>query len=166
MFSVWLSDFFSAICKFCVLPSFHPQNEQRLCFDRRRSQPMMFLFSHVCDAEMTLCSRQLGAVAILLGYCQSVSWAQIFQIPCCCTELCTIPLCPFESHGYFYPMKGNPCWVLVLGALVFLTPNLRDLECLFVRAENLQLMFQCNQSALPQHGANHRLNLKIWDWLA
>lgn len=29
---------------------------------------MMFLFSHVCDVGMTLCSRQLGAVVISLGY--------------------------------------------------------------------------------------------------
>lgn len=26
--------------------------------------------------------------------------------------------------------------------------------------------FQCNQSTLPKCGANHRLNPKIWDWLA
>lgn len=87
--------------------------------------------------------------------------------PHCCTELCAIPQYPFESHGYFYPMNENPYWVLVLGALLFLTSNLRDLELIFVHACTYSLCcFQCNQSTLPKCGANHRLNPKIWDWLA
>lgn len=139
IFSVTLSFLHSLIWIFCCFFIQPTKWTAPILQQQNLTAFNVFILTTCVWCWIALWSYQLGAVVRLLNCSQLVNWARVFQIPCWWMERCAIPLDLFKSQRYLHPLKGSPSWVLVLGALLFLTPNLRNLGLLFRGAMKLQL---------------------------